>query len=116
VDAPVGELYTMVMALASNAVMLRSAWSVRIGLIALALLLPAEVSLGVTASDQDVVANVVVQTDAGQFAAASAQIDQALAQLAVDARLHEVLGFQRDDADFSSNFKDLAFTQERDSG
>jgi hypothetical protein len=105
----------MVMALASMAAMLRFGRRAHIGLIALTLLLPAAVSFGVTGSGQDVVANVVVQMTAGQFAAASAQIDQPLAQLAVDARLREALEFQSDDADFSTDFEDLAFTRERDS-
>src|SRR6185369_8728567 len=94
--APAGELYTMVLAMAPMAAMLRFVRSARVGAIALALLLPAVVCFGDTAAGIGVEANVVAQIDAGQFASATTQIGQVLAQTAIDAKLRESLEFQRE--------------------
>ena len=86
----------MVLAMAPMAAMLRFVRSARIGAVALALLLPATGCFGDTGAGTGVVASVVAQIDAGQFASATAQIGQALAQPAVDAKLRESLEFQRE--------------------
>jgi len=82
--------------MAPMAAMLRFVRSARVGAIALALLLPAVVCFGDTAAGIGVEANVVAQIDAGQFASATAQIGQVLAQPAIDAKLRESLEFQRE--------------------
>ena len=86
----------MVLAMAPMAAMLRFVRSARIGAVALALLLPATGCFGDTGAGTGVVASVVAQIDAGQFASATAQIGQALAQPAVDAKFRESLEFQRE--------------------
>ncbi|HEX3122749.1 MAG TPA: transglutaminase domain-containing protein, partial [Rhodanobacteraceae bacterium] len=73
--------------------MLRSVRRARIIALASALLLP----VAAAALEPDpTVARTIAQIDAGQFAAASAQISHALAQPAVDTTLRDALEFQRE--------------------
>jgi len=89
-------------ALAPIAGMLRSVRRARIGAIALMMLLvllPSAAAFCSTSADlqskSDLVEQTIAQIDAGQFASASSQIDQVLAQASVDAKLREALEFQR---------------------
>ena len=74
---------------------LRSAVRTRLAAIAMLLLVPT-LALADAEADRRVVARTIAQVDAGQFATASAQIGQALAQPAASAQLREALEFQRE--------------------
>ena len=75
--------------------MLRPVRRARIGAIACLLLVP--LALAAPAADPEpVLARTIAQIDAGQFAAASLQISQTLAQTTVDVELRQALEFQRE--------------------
>ncbi len=80
--------------------MLRFVRRARIGAFALSLLLLPAAALCDTTATPDANAQIVQQTiaqiDAGQFALASAQIDQILARPTVDVKVRETLEFQRE--------------------
>jgi len=80
--------------------MLRSVRRVRVGALALLLLLPSAAALCDTSNGADantqVVEQTIAQIDAGQFAVAEAQISRVLAQPALDPTLRDALEFQRE--------------------